>query len=266
MHQVIYRLTLSALSALLIGVACTVARATPSEKMPRRGYKVVLRPYEGPLALIGRRANSGSGEKTALRMLSRLLRQYPRASSFEVQYSILRRGGREVPASVSYYADKGERLQEEVTLKYLTEVTYYNVKPWMVYHTSRQSLTLDGLMRYGAIKEQKVPQPPLGIRPSVAEGSRASVRALAQLIQQPAKDFENQPCLVMWGFLTPAGEEVDVLIHYRSDLTSLTIETQPLSQYLRGRNYWHVTNQMILRVARRSGTWGDLQKCGATEG
>lgn len=253
-----YFLLLSLVLSVCCWVNCGVARATSAEKMPRKGYKMKYRPGRVE-ALIGRRSSEGMGEKAALRMLSRLLYRYDGEGFYKVHYSILDAKGQGKFFEL-YWVDRESALR--LALKYGPEIyDYAGVQSWMIQRAAKDKRGLAGVMRYGAVEILHDLQAFVGTHFTLALGNRAAVQAMARLVKKPG----NHRCLVRWHYASKERKfvieaEYDPLYHtLRNELKPASKKIMPYMEYNK------VNDTMLLHLARKRQTWGDLMQSGANE-
>ena len=276
---------------LLLPIICVSVHASASQKMPRKGYRVILPPYEGPIGVVGRRRSQQAAERAALRMLSRLLYWYPEKGHYRIDYSFLNSRGQDQLTGISWVdrerylissasSPKAQIIPIDVTKNKIPAavavagpklMNYAGVTARIIHRTARNGGTFDDMMKYGAVSLRWQLESKLGLQSSVDAGSRATIQALARSIKMPG----NYRCSVTWSFklkqaapteyseIVPKGREIFVNVDYRPD-GRFYVNPSEATRFFPEHFYGDVTQRAILKVARKSGTLNDLLHYGAT--
>lgn len=243
-------------------------------RFPRRGYIISYnKANHDVLATLGRRSSTHAAERAAMRMLSRLLRRYPQADRFDVEWETLEANRKVERRSLTYIENITQSGESEVYLATL-EREYFGVNRRIISKVARQGGILRDLTRYDVADLRHPIDIDLGFRASYDAGSRASMRTLARCLSGPF----NAMVEITWKYRLPGNQDriasmrVSYSPNWQPDQLMVERDTPPDSYDatlgVPSDNKMLVSLGPVRRgairaVGRRSGTFRDLLKYGA---
>ena len=190
---------LALLGGALLGTAW-LPRVATAKPFPKPGY--ILKDKD--TADIGRRSSRNSGNRAAMRMLARLMRQNPDEGGACVTWKFPLSNGKIQNASITFH--EYEHLFDAY------EGRYVGVTRQMIYAVAKRSGTSLDLPFHGAISFDHPIKINLGKQPSYDAGSRATIQVMARSFRN-ARAAEYQ---IRWNSTVSNGQSKDFLISYVS--------------------------------------------------
>lgn len=199
MKQFNRKMNLALLGGALLGAAMLPSAAS-AKPFPKRGY--ILK--DKGAADIGRRSSRDSGNRAALRMLVRSMRQDPNKEVYKVTWEFPLTKVKMQQAAVTLLDSEGER---SVTCY---EGLYMDTKKSMIYTIVKCNGTFRDLPLYGAVNISHPISINLNRQPSYDAGSRVAI----QVIAKSFSNVRHANYEIRWSYPLPDGQTKDVLVAY----------------------------------------------------